>query len=321
MRMMLQNARLVGALLTAALLTVAAVVGVIVQGGESTAQTRSSIGVDADPAGNTATSLGPIDSCVSVSTGDTFDVDILVADAIDLLAWEVYFIYDGSIISIVDHDVHMFQAADGESNVFDLSEVLPDLDARYGVAAADLADPPAPDSGSGVLARLTLKAVGPGVSPANVPPIDINDDGKIDLGPFLNDVRGDPIDDVDDDGFFDGQIFAAQIAVDTACPADGVIPPPTQVAATPSPTSPASPTGETTPEVTETATATPPAVSPTPTAVAASPTPGGPLATEDDESTWTSLPWIIGYVVGGLALAALLVAGVALLAITRRRAG
>ena len=321
MRMMLQNARLVGALLTAALLTVAAVVGVIVQGGESTAQTRSSIGVDADPAGNTATSLGPIDPCVSVSTGDTFDVDILIADVVDLLAWEVYFVYDGSIISIVDHDVHMFQAADGVSNVFDLSEVLPDLDARYGVAAADLADPPAPDSGSGVLARLTLKAVGPGVSPANVPPIDINDDGKIDLGPFLNDVRGDPIDDVDDDGFFDGQIFAAQIAVDTACPADGVTPTATQTATTPSPTSPASPTVETTPEVTETATATPPAVSPTPTAVAASPTPGGPLATEDDESTWTSLPWIIGYVVGGLALAALLVAGVALLAITRRRAG
>lgn len=310
MRMMLQNARFAGALLTAALLTVAALAGVIVQGGESTAQTRSSIGVDADPAGNTATSLGPIDSCVSVSTGDTFDVDILITDVVDLLAWEVYFIYDGSIISIVDHDVHMFQAADGESNVFDLSEVLPDLDARYGVAAADLADPPAPDSGSGVLARLTLKAVGPGVSPASVPPIDINDDGKIDLGPFLNDVRGDPIDDVDDDGFFDGQIFAAQIAVDTACPADGVVPTATRAAATPSPTSPASPTVETTPEVTETATATPPAVSPTP---------DGPLATDDEGSTWTGLPWIVGYVVAGLAV--LVVAGVALLAITRRRAG
>lgn len=289
------------------------------QGGESTAQTRSSIGVDADPAGNTATSLGPIDPCVSVSTGDTFDVDILIADVVDLLAWEVYFVYDGSIISIVDDDVKMFQAADGESNVFDLSEVLPDLDGRYRVAAADLADPPAPDSGSGVLTRLTLKAVGPGVSPANVPPIDINDDGKIDLGPFLNDVRGDPIDDVDDDGFFDGQIFAAQIAVDTACPADGVVPTATRAAATPSPTSPASPTGETTPEVTETATASTPAVSPTPTAEVASPTPDGSLATEDDGSTWTGLPWIVGYVVAGLAV--LIVAGVALVAVTRRRAG
>lgn len=308
--MMLQNARFVGALLAAALLTLAALAGVIVQGEESTAQTRSSIGVDADPAGNTATSLGLIDSCVSVSTGDTFDVDILVADVVDLLAWEVYFIYDGSIISIVDHDVHMFQAADGESNILDLSEVLPDLDARYAVAAADLADPPAPDSGSGVLARLTLKAEGPGVSPANIPLIDVNNDGKIDLGPFLNDVRGDPIDDVNDDSFFDGQNFAAQIAVDTACPTDGVVPTPTQVAATPSPTSPASATAETTPEVTETATASPPATSPTP---------DGSLATEDDGSTWTGLPWIVGYVVAGLAV--LLVAGFALVAVTRRRAG
>jgi len=318
-RMMLQNSRLVGALLVAALLAAAMLAGVIVRGGESTAQTATSIGVDADPSGNTAASLGSIDSCVSVSTGDTFDVDIFVMDVVDLLAWEVYFVYDGSILSIVDHDVQMFQAANANSNIFDLSEVLPDLDGRYGLAAADLADPPAPDSGSGVLTRLTLKAVGPGVSPASVPPIDFNDDGTIDLGPFLNNLRGEGIDDLDGDGFFDGQIFDAQIAVDTACPADGVVPTATRAAATPSPTSPASPTVETTPAATETATATPPAASPTPTAEVASPTPGGPLATEDEGSTWTDPPWVIGYVVAGLA--ALAVAGVALLAVTRRRAG
>jgi len=318
-RMMLQNSRLVGALLVAALLAAAMLAGVIVRGGESTAQTATSIGVDTDPSGNTATSLGPIDSCVSISIGDTFDVDIFVMDVVDLLAWEVYFVYDGSIISIVDHDVQMFQAANADSNIFDLSEVLPDLDARYGLAAADLADPPAPDSGSGVLTRLTLKAVGPGLSPASVPPIDFNDDGTIDLGPFLNNLRGEGIDDLDGDGFFDGQIFDAQIAVDTACPTDGVVPTATRAAATPSPTSPASPTVETTPAVTETATATPPATSPTPTAEVASPTPGGPAATEDEGSTWTDLPWIIGYVVAGLAVLA--VAGVALLAATRRRAG
>ena len=314
MRIMLQNAKLAGVLLAAAMLA-----GVIVGGGESTAQTSTSIGVDADPAANTATSLGPIDSCVSVSSGDTFDVDILVGDVVDLLAWEVYFIYDRDIISIVDHDVKMFQAANADSNVFDLSEVLPDLDARYGLAAADLAEPPAPDTGSGVLARLTLKAVGPGLSPASLAPIDVNGDGKLDLGPFLNDIHGDPIDDLDNDGFFDGQIFDAQIAVDTACPTDGSTPTATPVAATPSPTSPASPTVETTPAVTETAAATPATASPTPTAVVASPTPEQPQSTEDEGSTWTSVPWVIGYVIAGLAV--LLVAGVVLLAVTRRGAG
>jgi len=312
-RMMLQNARLAGALLAAAMLA-----GVIVHGGESMAQTRTSIGVDADPTSNTATSLGPIDSCVSVSTGDTFDVDIFITDVTDLLAWEVYFVYDGSIINIVDHDVQIFQAANEGSNIFDMSEALPDLDALYQLAAADLADPPAPDSGSGVLARLTLKAVGPGISPASVPLIDFDNNGTTDLGPFLSDVHGNPIGDLNNDTLFDGQIFAAQIAVDTACPPGTVAPTATRVAASPSPTSPASPTVRATPAVTKTATATPPAARPTPTAVVASPTPAETLPTENDGSTWTGRPWIVGYVVGGLA--ALLAAGVALLAVTRRRA-
>jgi hypothetical protein len=318
-RMMLQNGRLVGTLLVAALLTAAMLAGVTVRGGESAAQTATSIGVDADPAGNTPTSLGSIDSCVSVSSGETFDIDVFVTDVVDLLAWEFYFIYDRDIISIVDHDVELFQAANEGSKIFDLSEVLPDLDARYGLAAADLAEPPAPDSGTGVLTRLTLKAVAPGLSPVSLKPIDINDDGRIDLGPFLNNVRGEGIDDLDGDGFFDGQIFDAQIAVDTACPTDGVVPTATRAAATPSPTSPASPTVETTPAVTETATATAPAASPTATAEVASPTPDGPLTTEDDGSTWTGLPWIVGYVVAGLVV--VVVAGVALVAVTRRRPG
>jgi hypothetical protein len=313
-RMMLQNARLAGVLLAAAMLA-----AVILHGGESMAQTRTSIGVDANPADSTATSLGPIDSCVSVSTGDTFDVDIFVKDVTDLLAWEVYFTYDSSIVNIVDHDVEMFQAGNEGSNVFDLSEVLPDLDALYLLAAADLGDPPAPDSGSGVLTRLTLKAVGPGISPARVSPIDFNNDGTMDLGPFLNDLHGKPIGDADNDGLFDGQISASQIAVDTACPPGTVAPTATQVAASPSPTSPASPTVATTPAVTKTATATPPAASPTPTAVVASPTPTETLPTDNNEgSNWTGRPWIVAYVVGGLAV--LLAAGVALLAITRRRA-
>jgi len=313
-RMMLQNARLAGALLAAAMLA-----GVILHGGESMAQTRTSIGIDANPVGSTATSLGPIDSCVSVSTGDTFDVAIFVTDVTDLLAWEVYFTYDSSIVNIVDHDVEMFQAGNEGSNVFDLSEVLPDLDALYLLAAADLGDPPAPDSGSGVLARLTLKAVGPGISPARVSPIDFNNDGTMDLGPFLNDLHGKPIGDADNDGLFDGQISAAQIAVDTACPPGTVAPTATQAAASPSPTSPASPTVATTPAVTKTATVTPSVVRPTPTAVVASPTPGETLPMDNNEgSTWTGRPWIVAYVVGGLAV--LLAAGVALLAITRRRA-
>lgn len=300
---------LASAALTAMMLALAASTGGILAGGYSAAQETVSIGVDADPTGNTATSLGPIDSCVSVSTGDTFQVDLFVTDVPDLLAWETYFVYDMSVINIDSRDVMMFQAANTGSNVFDVSEGLPDIDGQYGVAAVDLAEPPVPDSGSGVLARLTLKAIGTGVSPASLSPIDINEDGRIDLGPFLTASRGESIGDQDEDGFFDGPISNAQIAVDTACPGGTPVASPTGEA-TAAPTSAISPTPETPAPATATRT-------PTATPESASPTPVGPGLAEDEESAWTSVPALIGYVAGGLG--ALVLAGIGLITIRRGR--
>ena len=185
----------------------------------SAAQQSLALGVDADPAGNAAASLGTIQSCVSVSSGQIFQVDVFIADVVDLLAWEAYFVYDPAIIGVVKQDVQMFQAANAGSQVFDTSEVLPDEDGRYRISAVDIAEPAAPDSGSGVLARLTLRAVSAGVSPASLPLVDISGDGRPDLGPTLTDVAGNTIADVDGDGFFDGPISDAWIAVDTPCPA------------------------------------------------------------------------------------------------------
>lgn len=279
--------------------------------GEETAQDTPSIGVDADPTGNTATSLGPIDSCRSVSSGDTFQVDVLVVDVTDLLAWETYFAYDLSVIEVTDRDVMMFQEANAGSKVWDVSEALPDIDGWYRIAAVDLAEPAAPDSGSGVLARLTLKAVKPGVSPASVSPIDVNGDGTMDLGPFLRDVEGEPINDLDGDGFFDGPISNAQIVVDGACPEGTPVATSTAPGATPSPSAPASPTAET------------PAISPTgepPLEATGTPTPsppGSPVDTEDEGSPWTGTGAFIGYVVGGLAV--LLLASVGFFGIRSRR--
>lgn len=285
---------------------------------ENTAQVSVSIGVDVDPAGNTASSLGPIDSCVSVSTGDTFQVDLFVTDVVDLLAWEAYFAYDMTIVNVLDGDVMMFQAANLGSNVFDVSESLPDIDGWYRLAAVDLAEPPAPDSGSGVLARVTLKAVGAGVSPARLSPIDVNGDGTIDLGPFLNDSDGNSIGDLDGDGFFDRPIANAQIAVDTACPGGMPVATPAVPGASPSPGAPASPIVET-PSISPTA-ETPAAAMGTPTTVPqpGTATVGGWGPTEDEGSAWTSGSAIIGYVVGGLAM--LLLAAIGLLSARRGRA-
>ncbi|MBI2913405.1 MAG: hypothetical protein HYY03_05745 [Chloroflexi bacterium] len=174
--------------------------------------------VDASPSGNTPAELGPINSCVTVASDRSFRIDIVIQDVQDLLAWEVYLEYDPAILEVVGRDVDQFQGANPGSNVYDVSETVPDSDGLYRVAAADTADPPSPDSGSGVLARLTLRAIGPGISPASLARRDLNGDGKPDLGPFLRDANAEPIGDEDGDTFFDGATDNAQIAVDTDCP-------------------------------------------------------------------------------------------------------
>ena len=289
--------RWLGPGLAGALLAGAVLVATAAAGGESRAQEGPSVGVDADVAGNTATSLGPIDSCLSVKTGNTFEVDIFVADISDLLAWEAYFVYDGYVLNVADHDASVFLAAAPGSLPRDFSEPSPDSDGLYRLTATDLSEPPVAHSGSGVLARVTLEAIGPGISPVGVPALDLNDDGTPDIGPFLRDVRGNAIDDADGDGFFDGPVANAQIAVDSPCPA-GAPPPIT--------TRPTAPTATSTPVPVETATATAPPTS-------------APPSTGGDDEMWTGLPWVIGYV--ALGAVAILAAAAGLLAVRRRRAG
>ena len=180
-----------------------------------------SIGIDADPTGNTATRLGTIDSCVEVATGDIFQVDIFVRDVTDLLAWSADFQTDPGIVQVVDRDVELFQAANEGSNVFDGSQQTPDGDGLYSLSAVDTADPESPDSGSGILARVTIEALAAGVSPLVLAFSDVDDDGTIDRGPFLSNVDAEPIGDDNGDTFFDGDIDNAQVAVDTPCPVGG----------------------------------------------------------------------------------------------------
>ena len=183
--------------------------------GSSAQATRLS--VDADSAGNGPTEVGPYNSCLSVTSGDTFDLDIIIEDVQELLAWEIYLEYDPKIVEIVQRDVRLFQGANPGSSVYDVSEDLPDSDGLYRLAAADTADPPKPDSGSGVLARLRLKAIASGISDASLARRDLDGDGKPDQGPFLRNTDGDPIGDDDGDTLFDGPDTAAKIAVDTLC--------------------------------------------------------------------------------------------------------
>jgi len=168
-------------------------------------QGLTTIGVDADPLhspANTAISLGSIESCISMATNDTFDIDIFITDVVDLLSWETYLEYDGAVLNVTAVNVQMFQAANSGSRVFNASESTPDTDGTFYVSAAELGGDSAVDSGSGVLARLTLRAVAAGASRADL------------TSSTLKDKNNEPIGDTNGDGYFDGPIFNAQVAVD-----------------------------------------------------------------------------------------------------------
>ena len=176
-----------------------------------------SIGIDAIPTGNTATSLGTIDSCVAVASGATFDIDLFIRDVNSLGAWEVYLDTDPNIVQVVNRDVNLFLASATGSNAFDASDKTPNSSGLYTLAAADTADPLAPDSGSGVLARVTLQATSAGVSPLRVAVRDLNEDGTLDRAPLLRDANAESIGDTNGDTYFDGPIENAQVAVGTSC--------------------------------------------------------------------------------------------------------
>jgi len=211
-----------GAVAAALLLAIVAIGGVALalRSASTTAQTTPTLGVDAQPHGNDSTILGPIDPCVSVAVGQTFDMDIFIIDVQNLLAWEIYLEYDPDILEVIDRDVLMFQQANPGSSVYDVSDALPDSDGLYRVAAADTADPPSPDSGSGVLTRLTFRALSTGTSVSALAYRDLNNDGHVDQGPFLRDVEGHPIGASDEDTLFDGTVFDAQVAVGEPCQND-----------------------------------------------------------------------------------------------------
>lgn len=190
--------------------------GFLALSGGAGAQAETSIGVDVGvDDDNGPTSIGSIESCLRVSNGDTFSVDLFVSDAEDLLAWESYVAYDSSVLQVVDRDVQMFQAADDGSAVFNTSEAVPgNDDGLFRVGGADIREPPVGDSGSGVLARLTLKAISEGSTTLNAGLTDRNGDGTMDHGTTLTDIDGGHIGDINGDGLFDGEVTAPEVFVD-----------------------------------------------------------------------------------------------------------
>ncbi len=176
------------------------------------------LAIDAVTTGNAATTVGQIDTCASANKGDEFQVDVVIRGVQNLLAWELPISFNKDVLRVDNRDVKLFQQANKGSNVFDSSGQTPNDTGVYFASATDLADPPAPDSGDGVLVRLTFSAVGNGTSQLSLIPIDLNGDRVPDRGVLLKNIDNAIIGDKNGDTFFDGPATGAEIRVGADCP-------------------------------------------------------------------------------------------------------
>ncbi len=139
-------------------------------------------GLDLDTSGNTAASVGNVDGCRSVSAGDTFDVDVWVEDvpaAADLggglAAWGYNLLFDPKILEItaVDNRSQMasfggntgvFEIINADANGPQTAAPLPATTGNLRVDFVIVSPPSGYPSGSGVMSRLTVHAIGSGSS-------------------------------------------------------------------------------------------------------------------------------------------------------------
>ena len=245
-------------------------------------------GLDADTSGNTATSVGHLDSCREVALGETFDVDLYVLDVPQpangrggVMGFSYNLLFDPSVLEVTAIDDDFLTQSGGDTSEFDSvdadyvdgespdNDPLPATAGDLRVDNLDLSE--TIESGSGVLSRITLHAIGAGVSQLELvdEPYDVNEPMIISSAA----LSGDP-----QDGRYPIQSLQnAVIGVDHSCTPDGSPSPTATKAPTPTPSATATATPST-------PTATPPpTAAPTPTATQPStPTPTPTSAAEEE---------------------------------------
>ena len=176
-------------------------------------QVNTIVGVDLNTSGNTDSAVGTINVCRSVNVNDTFDIDLFVKDVTNINSFEGAFRWDGTklqvtAISVASPGVAILARTPG-STVQNLSDpVLPNSTGSFLAGALDTAIPRKPETGSGVLARLTLKATAAGTSRASYTFVLLRDQNEAAIG------------DLNGNDYFDGLVFNAVIVVGSPCQAD-----------------------------------------------------------------------------------------------------
>ena len=168
----------------------------------------NSVGIDTDikrTAANTATSLGSLKRCNTLTSGGSLTIDIaadgvpLVGDAGGgIIAFQFVLHYDPAKVKVSASNHDMLLAANAGSSLVSLGDATPDADGSFLVAVTDFGLSTTPESGSGVLARITLEGVAPGVSSLTLTDVAIADVSNARYG-----INSTP---------------AAEVAVDAGCP-------------------------------------------------------------------------------------------------------
>ena len=135
------------------------------------------VSIDADvtgrPAGGVKT-IGVINACRAVELAQTFDVDIVMeglpvdkGQPIGVMAFSFHLNYDPAKLKVIDTNVTMLLSDKAGSRLFDVSGDPADTESEgvVQIAAIDLTSPAdeSAERTDGVLARITFKAIGPGV--------------------------------------------------------------------------------------------------------------------------------------------------------------
>jgi hypothetical protein len=159
-------------LLTLPIVAAALAVLVLQAGDAKATHSQSTIALaamDVDTTGNAATAVGPIESCRRIEPGATVDVDLVVQEIpadrpITAIQFTVF--YDAAVVHVTGRNVNMLLSAVPDSTAIAfpaLTDPVPDSDGAFQAAGIDFSQT-ARETGPGVLLRLTVQAVGSGLS-------------------------------------------------------------------------------------------------------------------------------------------------------------
>lgn len=130
------------------------------------------VAIDANIEGNEATTLGPLDGCISAEVGSEVTVDVII-DAVPedspMIGFQIVVTYDPEVLEATETDSEFLIASqDAYEPIEGLSDELPDSDGSLTIVVADIASDvdagTSIESGSGVLTRITFMAVAEGTS-------------------------------------------------------------------------------------------------------------------------------------------------------------